>query len=131
MRVSGWHPEVIREIAEEATKEQFDEAAQTVAQAVRRRCPVGTVSRALYRRGPYAGQYWTARDAGALRKSVRVVRGKDKSGGGMLIFRAADVRVYIGHKKAFYASIVEHYTPFVRPALDGVLSRVKDILGAR
>jgi hypothetical protein len=134
MRVQGWKPDVIKDLIEDATAAQFDEAADVVAAEVRRRCPVGTVRRPMYRRGPYKGQFWTARDGGELKRSVRVVRStKTKAARreGGLVFQAGDVRVYIGHAKAFYARIVEYYTPFVRPALDAVLPRVKSILGAK
>lgn len=129
MRVKGWHPEIIKEVAAEATRAQFDEAAQIVADEVRGACPEGKTTRPMYRRGRYAGQAWTARDGGELKKSVRVVRRDERSSA--LVFAAADVRVYIGNYKAYYARIVEFYRPFVRPALDRTLSQVKRILGAR
>lgn len=105
------------------------DAAQVVAFAARRRCPVGTISRPMYKRGPYAGQLWTARDAGRLKKSIRVVQKTTK--GGKPLARKRNVRVYAGNYLAYYAAIVEHSKPFMRPALADSLSEIKSITGAK
>lgn len=83
----------------------------------------------MYRRGPYAGQPWTARDAGQLKKSIRVTQKKLK--GGRAAWKSKDVRIYAGHYLAWYANIVEHSKPFMRPAVAASLSTVKSILGVR
>lgn len=104
-------------------------AAKVVANAVSRRCPVGTVSRPMYRTGPYAGQAWTARDAGALKKSIRVVQKRGKTGKPLTARR--NVRVYAGHYLAYYAKIVEFSRPFMRPAFEEMKPYIKEIVGAR
>ena len=129
MRVEAWNPNVMDQTFEAVAVERLVEAAEVVADAARNRCPSGTVSRPIYRRGPYAGQAWTARDAGALKKSIRVVRKRTRSG--KAFSRKRDVRVYAGHYLAYYARIVEFSRPFMRPALEGALPSVRSILGVR
>lgn len=129
MRIENWNPNNRDETFENVAIERLVEAAEAVANATRRRCPVGTVSRPMYRRGRYAGQKWTARDAGQLKRSIRVVRQKTKSG--KAFSRKRNVRVYVGNYLAYYASIVEHYTPFLRPAFNGSISEIKEIIGAK
>ena len=128
MRIERWQPEGLDDLVNEAMPARLMEAAQFLAKEVRRRTPVGTVSRPIYKRGPYAGQFWTARDAGELKRSVRVVQKKGKSG--RLLWQAKNIRVYVGHAKAWYVNIVEHRTPFMRPAFYASLDRIRSILGA-
>lgn len=129
MRVEHWNPNVMDESFAEVATARLIEAAEVVAQAVRAKCPVGTTSRPIYKRGPYAGQAWTARDAGQLKKSIRVVTKKSKYG--KEIWRQRNVRVYAGHYLAYYASIVEHTKPFMRPAFYGSIPAIKSIVGAK
>lgn len=117
------------ETFEHVAIERLVEAAEVVAAAARRGCPVGTVSRPMYRRGAYAGQPWTARDAGQLRKSIRVVTRKTKSG--KALTKKRNVRIYAGHYLAYYARIVEHSRPFMRSALNGSIPAIRSIVGAR
>ena len=128
MRVANFNPNRFDQTFEKVSIKRLVDAAEVVAAATRRNCPVGTISRPMYKSGPYAGQFWTARDAGELKRSVRVVRQKTKSG--KTFSRKRNVRVYAGHKKAYYASIVEHSKPFMRPAQSSTLSQVKAIVGA-
>ena len=130
MRVEFWNPNVMDETFENVAVERLVEAAEVVAGAARSKCPVGTISRPIYTRGPYAGKAWTARDAGQLKKSIRVVQKKTK--GGKAFSRKRNVRVYAGHYLAYYASIVEHAgKAFMRPALAQSISKVKEIVGAK
>ena len=129
MRVEYWNPSAADASFENVAVERLVEAAEVIAAATRRKCPVGTISRPMYRSGPYAGQFWTARDAGELKRSVRVVRRKTKSG--RAFSKKRNVRIYAGHKKAFYARIVEHTKPFMRPAQMQSLAQVKAIIGAK
>lgn len=129
MRVEGWNPEMYDEVFERATMDRLVEAAEVVAASARRNCPVGTLSRPMYKRGPYAGKEWTARDAGALKKTIRVVQKLTKSG--KPLKRKSNVRVYAGNYLVYYASIVEHAVkPFLRVALINSHSKIKSILGA-
>lgn len=129
MRVEGWNPEMYDLDFENATVERLVEAAEVVADSARRNCLVGTLSRPMYRRGPYAGQQWTARDAGALKKTIRVVQRRSRSG--RPLKRKSNVRVYAGNYLVYYAKIVEHaMIPFMRVALTNSHSQIKSILGA-
>lgn len=129
MRVENWNPNVADETFENVAIERLVKAAEILAENARRKCPVGTTSRPIYKRGPYAGQAWTARDKGQLKRSIRVVRKHSKSG--KPLHRKRSVRTYAGHYKAFYAAIVEYSKPFLRPALTQSLSAMKSIIGAR
>jgi hypothetical protein len=117
MRVEGWNPEKYDLEFENVAIERLVEAAEVVADSARRSCPVGTISRPMYKRGPYAGKPWTARDAGALKKTIRVRQKLSKSG--RPLKRKSNVRVYAGNYLVYYASIVENAT-----------AKIKQILGA-
>lgn len=129
MRVENWNPNVADQAFEGVAIERLVKAAHVVADAARARCPVGTVSRPIYKRGPYAGQAWTARDAGQLKRSIRITQKHSKSGKPLM--RKRNVRVYAGTFLAYYSSIVEHSKPFMRPALAASLGQIKSIIGAR
>lgn len=127
MRVSNWQPHKYDGEFANATMERLRSAAEVVASAARSRCPVGTVSRPMYKTGAYAGQPWTARDAGALKKTIRVVekKGPDE---GAVVFEDRNVRVYAGNYLRYYAKIVEYTKPFLRPALAASKGTIKSIL---
>ena len=129
MRLENWAPASMDETFENVAIERLVEAAEVVKIAAQQKCPVGTVSRPMYKRGKYANQPWTARDAGALRKSIRVVQKKTQ--GGVALSKKKNVRIYCGHFLAYYARIVEFYTPFMRPALLNSLAEIKQIIGAK
>ena len=129
IRVEHWNPNRQDELFDHITTERLVKAAKIVKAAVRRHCPVGTISRPIYRSGPYAGKTWTSTDAGRLRKSVRVVQKKSKYG--RLLAKKKNVRVYAGHYLAYYADIVEFRTPFMRPALAETLHMVRSMMGAK
>jgi hypothetical protein len=130
MRVENWNPNAMDETFENVAIERLVDGAELVATAARRLCPVGTVSRPIYKTGPYAGKNWTARDAGQLKRSIRVVRQKTKSG--KAFSKKRNVRVYAGHFLAYYAKIVEfNGRAFMRPALTASLAGLKEIIGAK
>ena len=129
VRITDWNPNKFDETFENVALDRLIEGAEVLKNAVKSKTPVGTTSRPIYRKGPYAGQPWTARDAGQLKKSVRVVRKKTKSG--KALSRKRNVRVYAGTSLAYYASIVEHESAFMRPGLTSVLGQVKSIIGAK
>ena len=126
LRIEGWNPNKFDVEFDTVTRDRLMKAAKIVKAAVRRRCPVGTVTRPMYRSGPYAGTEWTARDGGALRKSVRVVEKKTKTG---RISKKKNVRVYVGNHFAYYADIVEFSRPFMRPAWAETQHIVESIIG--
>ena len=105
-------------------------AGEVVKIRARSKCPVGTLSRPMYTKGRYAGQFWTARDAGALKKSIRVVEkhGGEYAGYSTIKAGQLEVRVYAGTAKAYYAQIVEFYDPFMRPALNKSKSKILSIM---
>jgi len=123
MRVANWKPTKYDDKFYNVAYERLKDGAEILADEVRRRCPVRTISRPMYQKGPYAGQNWTKRDAGQLKKSVRVTEKKERWG--FELHRARNVRVYVGHYFAYYARIVEFTTPFMRPAWRSALRKVK------
>ena len=134
MRVVNWSWKEADKMVGRASYKRVLKAAHVIKRAVKARCPTGTISRPMYKTGPYAGQPYTARDAGQLKRSVRVVERNENKGGLQLVQLKTFgpnfglVRVYVGHFLAYYARIVEHYTPFMRPAADSVRGQVKNIL---
>jgi hypothetical protein len=130
MRVEGFNPNKFDETFENVAIERLVEAANVVAESARQKCPVGTISRPIYKTGPYAWQNWTARDAGRLKKSIRVVQRKSKSG--KPLTKKKNVRVYGGNYLAYYAKIVEfNQRAFLRPALNGSISEIRSIIGVK
>ena len=129
MRVENFNPNKFDETFENVAIERLVEGAEVVATKARQNCPVGTKSRPMYKRGPYAGKAWTARDAGQLKKSIRVVRKKTKSG--IALSKKRDVRIYAGTFLAYYAQTVEFCRPFMRPALVQSIPEIKFIIGVR
>ena len=123
MRVAKFKPSKYDEKFFDVSYDRLKYGAEILANEVRRRCPVGTITRPMYSSGPYAGEKWTARDAGQLKGSVRVVEKKERWG--FELYRARNVRVYVGHYLAYYARVVEYYTPFMRPAWRATLRKVK------
>ena len=129
MRVEGWSPERFDAAFEEVAMDRIEEAAEAIAAAARARCPVGTITRPIYKRGPYAGKPWTARDAGALKRTIRVRQKLSKSG--RPLRRKNNVRVYAGNYLVYYARIVEYAgRAFLRPALWNNRSKIKQLIGA-
>ena len=129
MRLENFNPNRYDAEFENVAIERLVEAGEVVASAARRKCPVGTISRPMYKSGPYAGQAWTARDAGQLKRSIRTARKKTKSG--KAFSRKRDIRIIAGGKLPFYARIVEHSKPFLRPALAQSIPAIKSIIGVR
>ena len=127
MRVSNWNPQQWDGEIMAASLERLRKAAEVVADRARERCPVGTLSRPIYKSGPYAGKPWTARDAGALRRSIRVVEKKQPHGYQFAGNR--NVRIYAGNYLVYYARIVEYAgKAFMRPALNASKRNIRNIL---
>lgn len=137
MRVTLWEPDRYDIDFENISIDRLVEAAKVVRDEAKRRRPPGTVSRPIYKTGPYAGALWTSRDGGRLQRSIRVTRKRTKSG--KAFSKKPNVRVYAGSfppgvkdkDNAYYAQIVEYYTPFMRPSIMSTLSEVKSIIGAK
>jgi len=120
MRAQNWNPKIADEQIYSNAMDRLEMAANRVAEKAEALCPVGTKSRPMYKTGKFAGKPWTARDAGALKKSIRVVR---KYGDEHL-----NIWVIAGNKNVYYAHIVEFYTPFLRPALFGSRSEIQTVI---
>ncbi|MFA5261626.1 MAG: HK97 gp10 family phage protein [Candidatus Omnitrophota bacterium] len=120
MRAINWNPKAADKQIYANAMDRLEAAGKIVLERARSLCPVGTESRPMYKTGKYAGQPWTARDAGALKKTIRVVR---KYGDENL-----NVWVIAGNKNVYYAHIVEFYTPFLRPALHGSKSEIVTVI---
>ena len=129
MRIESWNPNQFDQEFEDVAIERLEKAAELVKAVARRKCPVGTTTRPIYQSGPYANQSWTSRDAGRLRKSIRVVRKKTR--GGKAFSKKRDVRVYAGHFTAYYAKIVEYSKPFLRPAMEESIPMIKTLIGVK
>jgi hypothetical protein len=126
MRVSNWNPQQFDNEFMNASMERLRAGAEVIATKARQKCPVGTISRPIYKTGKYAGKSWTARDAGALKKTIRVVEKKD-TGTGFAQLR--NIRVYAGNYNVYYAQVVEYNgKQFMRPALNGSKEEIRNIL---
>ena len=137
MLVESWNPNVADQEFENVAVERLVKAANIMRAAIRRKCPIGTISRPMYQTGDYRGQPWTSRDNGRLRRSIRVTRKKTKTG--KAFSKKRNVRVYGGsyppgirdEDDAFYIAIVEYYTPFMRPAVDESIPMIKTLIGVK
>ena len=116
-----WDSQKIKDAIMKEHVGNLEVVGDLIAKKARAKCPVGTTSRPMYKTGRYAGQSWTKRDAGALKKSIRAVMKKGKN----------DVWIIAGNFNVYYARIVEFYTPFMRPALESSRAAAKRILGAK
>jgi hypothetical protein len=87
--------------------------------------------RPAYKKGPYAGQIYTARDMDIMAKTIRVVEKK-----GIGLHSGRNVRVYAGNFKTWWAVQMEYgrgawkggAQPFMRPAISGSQSQIKAAL---
>jgi hypothetical protein len=87
--------------------------------------------RPVYKKGPYAGQIYTARDNDIMAKTIRVVEKRGEHG---LVGR--NVLVIAGNFKTWWATQMEFgrgawkggASPFMRPALTASKANVKAIL---
>jgi len=83
-------------------------------------------SRPPYKTGKYAGKWWTARDAGELLRSVRVVTKKDST--------HRNIWIIVGNSKAYYSAMFEYATDpkrgkkFYRPALASARPAMKSVI---
>ncbi len=134
MRITNWDPSVFNEFKGVAYDRLLTASYVVKDKTVQRlRGQIkGNISRPVYKKGPYAGEPWTARHAGSLFNSVRVVQKKEDMGPqqGRLMADFTNIRIYAGNYLAYYADIFEFYTPFMRPAFNESMSEVKAICGA-
>ena len=133
MRVADWNAKVFEDYIE-IVYEGLLEAAYTVKdEAVGKlRSQIGTgkttgINRPVYKRGKYAGQFWTARQFGNLLHSLRVTEKKDRHGNP----ERQNVRVYAGNKMAYYGPIFEYDKPYLRPPFYKMATKLTSICQAR
>ncbi|MFA6100457.1 MAG: hypothetical protein WC750_06350 [Patescibacteria group bacterium] len=133
MRVEGWDPSALSGFKGVAYKDLLtasyvvkDKTVQKLRGQIKH-----NISRGVYKKGPYAGEPWTARNAGQLLASVRVVQKKEDMGQqeGRKVADFTNIRVYAGNDLAYYADIFEFYTPYMRPAFAESESEIKAICG--
>ena len=131
-RIDFWDVKPLNQEVMKNGMKRLRKAGEVVARKARSSRVVNrsTISRPMYKTGRYAGQYWTARDAGALKKTIRVVEKHGGEAGGYISIKAGqlEIRIYAGTMKVYYAQIVEFYTPFMRPALRASISQINSIM---
>lgn len=115
-----WNPNLAEEFIFANAAAKLDKIAGIMAEEVKKSVPEGEVTRPVYQSGPYAGKYWTARESGSLKKSVRVT----KRGEG----RAHNTWVMVGHTKAYYGKIREFKKPYFRPAVTRSKAKITRML---
>jgi len=112
MKVAKWNIKEADDMLRKNTMNRLQEIAERAADIARLKVlPVG-------KDVPQGKGKWSKREAGALKRSIRVVRlyGDPKM----------NVRIYAGNKEVFYARFVEYGTkkmaarPFLRPAVNAV-----------
>jgi len=123
---------VLRTAIKERLRSAVNKATTREAQIKRKKGMVTKTvkryqSRPMYESGDYSGRWWTARDAGQLLDSVRVVFKQGDS-------KNRNVWVIVGNKKAYYAAIFEYATDpkrghkFYRPALASARPTMKSVI---
>jgi hypothetical protein len=129
MRVQFFNPQKFDTELKGIALKRLKDAASVIEKEAINLCPTGTVSRPMYKKGPYKDQPWTSRDKGRLKKSIRKViynpHPRDFAASRM------NVRVYAGHYMAYYAAIVENGKHFMRRAKNKSMKKVKEIIGVQ
>ena len=126
-----WNPKLAESEIMGNAMERIKKAADVMADEVKKNTPVGTEGRPMYKTGPYKNKYWTARDAGALKASVRVTE-SDDSDFSKEINR--NVWIMCGNTKAYYGKIIEfgingnQYKGFFRKSINKAKVRAKNVL---
>ena len=136
-KVANWNPNVLDEEIFGNAMDRLRECAELVAKQARSnlsaqigRGKTSGISHPPYKKGQAAGMSWTARRAGALMKSIRVVERKPGAGFASVQI-GRNIWVMAGNYDVYYAQIFEYKHPFLRPALNQVRSQMKAILEGR
>jgi hypothetical protein len=101
---------------------RIKQCAEVVASHARTNCKVGTISR------PAKGQFWTEREIGAMKATIRVVVKNDST--------SRNVWIMAGNKKTWWAIQMEYgrggwkggRKSFLRPAIAQSTAEVKNII---
>lgn len=125
MKVVYWNRGVDESILQ-ASETRLNAAANVLADEIKsklRSVAPMPQSRPVYKTGPYAGEAWTAREAGALLSTVRVVQKHSNK---------TNFWVVVGSYRAYYAQIFENAKlkgrKFFRPALRSARPKMKAVL---
>ena len=121
-------------------------AAEVIRDMAKTNCIAGTINRPARKHWVNNGHLedaspessaniWTAREAGAMRETIRVVETREDRGRGFDQERD-NVRVYAGNFKTWYAVQMEYgrggwkggARPFMRKALTAAPSRIRPII---
>jgi streptomycin 6-kinase len=142
MRVEFWNPHIADEALKEVAMARALDAAYLLKDRVvqRLRSEIGAtgakpINRGVYKRiypkgkYHYTGIWWTARRAGQLLESCRVVRRMKKDVSGNNIFEKDNIWVMVGNKAAYYAEIFEFKRPFFRPTVDASIQEIRSAMG--
>ena len=116
-----WNPEISIKLATDVAMVRLEAAANYLAEKTRTNLDAivkhGPGSeRPVYKRGKYAGKWWTARNIGLLRHSIRVVRNPNRGSG-------LNIWVMVGNRQAYWATMFEKAADpsrgkkFFRPAI--------------
>ena len=129
-RVTYWNLDLGKELATKEAMRRLRLAGGILKRSIKANLVVaikdGTYSRPPYKSGPYAGKWWTARDAGELVRSVRVAEDAEGVHNNILII--------CGNSKAYWATMYEFATnpkrgrKFFRPAISTSRSSMKAVL---
>ena len=130
-----WNPKLAEHDIMGNALKRLTEVGEAMAAEVKKSTPVGTLSRPMYKTGPYKNKYWTARDAGALQRSVRITKSwEDIDGNTSSEMSSRNVWVICGTTKAYYGKIIEYgtngnkYQGFFRKAINRSKKRANLIL---
>ncbi len=130
-KIALWDVKPLNQEVMKNGMKRLRKAGEVVARKARSNLqPKKNISRPIYKTGRYAGQPWTARVPGSLKKTIRVVEKYGSESGGYIEIRAGqlNIRVYSGTKNIYYAQIYEFYHPYLRPALNASKSKILSIM---
>jgi len=122
-----WHPQVANNAVDAIVAERMNAAAEVLAENTRanlRSIIQHAISRPVYKTGKNANKWWTARTAGELLHSVRIVKQEN----------SRNIWIMVGQRKAYYAVMFEAAADpsrgkaFFRPAILKSRSRMLSIL---
>jgi len=121
-----WNPKLAEHDIMGNALKRLTEVGEAMAAEVKKSTPEGSETRPMYKTGPYKNKYWTARDAGALKRSIRTAKKRDSND--------RSIRVICGTTKAYYGKIIEYgtngnkYKGFFRKAINRSKKRANLIL---
>ena len=142
MRIAAWNPAEFAPEILSGCMERIEKAALVVRDAARSKMTGFKYTwkeHGPYSTGKYHGQIWTARDYGALKETIRVVKKKETgldAGYGYKMAQHMNVWIMAGNYKTWYAVQVEKGRgewrgkahPFLIPAFKESAGKMKSIV---